>query len=340
MLNSVLGALSAGVAVDVGTANTRVHVVGRGVIIDTPTVVAIHEDRSGRRRVLATGREAARMIGRAPDDVRVVRPVQEGAIVDFEVLEAFLRLLMVHVHGRRLWVGPKVAVAVPHMLSDMEVRVVRETFEKAGAREVEVVERPIAAALGVGLPIEEACGHMVIDIGAGSSSVSVLSLGEVVDSRTLHVGGEHVDRAIVEQFRDQHGLLVSRHAVEHARCTVGSALPEGLGETWVRGRHLPSGWPRALAVDSHDIRSAIHDLVRQIADAALESLERVPPDLAADIAETGIVLTGGVALQSGLDIAVGELTGLPVVVPETPSHAVVEGCATALGQGRRLAALG
>ena len=216
MLNSVLGALSAGVAIDVGTANTRIHVVGRGVVIDTPTVVAIHEDRSGRRRVLATGREAARMIGRAPDDVRVVRPVRDGAIVDFEVLEAFLRLLMVHVHGRRLWVGPKVAVAVPHMLSDMEVRVVRETFEKAGAREVQVVERPIAAALGVGLPIDDACGHMVIDIGAGSSSVSVLSLGEVVDSRTLHFGGEHIDADIVEQFRDQHGLLVSQQAAEHA----------------------------------------------------------------------------------------------------------------------------
>ena len=331
MLNSVLGAISAGVAIDLGTAFTRVHVAGRGVVIDTPTVVAIHEDRSGRRRVLATGRDAARMTGRAPDDVRVVRPVREGAIVDFEVLEAFLRLLMVHIHRRRLWVGPKVAVAVPHMLSDMEVRVVRETFEAAGARAVMVVERPLAAAVGVGLPIEDACGHMVVDVGAGDASVTVLSLGEIVDSRQLSVGGDTMDAAIIAQLREQHGLLVSAEVAESARRAVGSALPDERGQTWVRGRHLPTGWPRALSVESHDLRGPIQDLVRELADAALEALERVPPDLAADIAETGIVLTGGVARMHGLDVALGEYTGLPVVVPESPEQVVVQGCAARLG---------
>ena len=333
MLNSVLGAISAGVAIDLGTANTRVHVSGRGVVIDTPTVVAIHEDRSGRRRVLATGQDAARMTGRSPDDVRVVRPVREGAIVDFEVLEAFLRLLMLHIHRRRLWVGPRVAVAVPHLLSDMEVRVIRETFEAAGAREVMVVERPLAAALGVGLPIHDACGHMVIDVGAGDCSVSVLSLGEIVDSRTLSVGGDTVDAAIIDKLKDEHGLLVSREGAEAARRAVGSALPDDRGSTWVRGRHLPSGWPRALSVDSHDLRGPIQQLVRGLADAALEALERVPPDLAADIAETGIVLAGGVARLHGLDFALGEFTGLPVVVPEAPAHVVVSGCAARLDQG-------
>lgn len=333
MLNTVLGAISAGVAIDLGTANTRVHVAGRGVVIDTPTVVAIHEDRSGRRRVLATGRDAARMSGRAPADVRVVRPVREGAIVDFEVLEAFLRLLMLHIHRRRLWVGPRVAVAVPHLLSDMEVRVVRETFEAAGAREVLVVERPLAAAVGVGLPIDDACGHMVVDVGAGDSSVTVLSLGEVVDSRTFPVGGDTVDSAIIAQLKEQHGLLVSREGAEAARLAVGSALPDDLGQTWVRGRHLPTGWPRALSVESHDVRGPIQSLVRQLADASLESLERVPPDLAADIAETGIVLTGGVSQMHGLDVALGEYTGLPVVVPESPAHVVVAGCAARLGGG-------
>jgi len=333
MLNSVLGAISAGVAIDLGTANTRVHVTGRGVVLDSPTVVAIHEDRLGRRRVLATGEEAARMSGRSPADVRVVRPVRDGEIVDFEVLEAFLRLLMVHIHHRRLWVGPRVAVAVPHLLSDMEVRVIRETFEAAGAREVLVVERPLAAAVGVGLPIEEACGHMVLDVGAGDASVSVLSLGEIVDSRTFQTGGDFVDTAIIEKIKMEHGLLVSREAAELARIEVGSASMEDRGATWVRGRHLPTGWPRALSVESNDLRGPIQQFVRRMADAALESLERVPPDLAADIAETGIVLTGGVAQLHGLDVALGELTGLPVVVPEAPSHVVVSGCAARLDVG-------
>ncbi len=340
MINTVLGALSAGVAIDVGTASTRVHVAGRGVVIDTPTVVAIHEDRTGRRRVLATGREAVRMMGRAPSDVRVVRPVRDGVVVDFEVLEAFLRLLMVHVHGRRLWVGPQVAVAVPHLLSDMEVRVIRETFEAAGAREVVVVERPIAGALGVGLPIDDPCGHMVIDVGAGSATVSVLSLGEVVDSRTLPVGGEHMDSAIVSRLQELHGLLVSSEAAEEVRLAVGSAIPHEGGEAWVRGRHLPTGWPRALCVETADVYAAIQDTVRQLGDAALEALERVAPDLAADVAETGIVLTGGVANLPGLDVALGELTGLPVVVPEAPAHAVVLGCARWLADGMKARAVG
>ncbi len=334
MFNSVLGAISAGVAIDLGTANTRVHVVGRGVIIDTPTVVAIHEDRSGRRRVLATGRDAALMAGRAPADVRVVRPVCEGTIVDFEVLEAFLRLLMVHIHRRRLWVGPRVAVAVPHMLSDMEGRGVRETFEAAGAREVMLVERPLAAAVGVGLPIDDACGHMVIDVGAGHSSVSVLSLGEIVDWRQLSIGGDSVDAAIIGRLQEQHGLLISRTGAEAARVAVGTAMPDERGQTWARGRHLPTGWPRALSVESHDLRGPILDLVRGLAHAALESLERVPPDLAADIAETGIVLAGGMAHMQGLEAALGEMTGLPVVVPEAPAHVVVNGCAARLHSGR------
>jgi rod shape-determining protein MreB len=330
MLNSVLGAISAGVAIDLGTANTRVHVDGRGVIIDTPTVVAIHEDRSGRRRVLATGRDAAQMAGRAPADVRVVRPVRDGAIVDFEVLEAFLRLLMVHIHRRRLWVGPRVAVAVPHMLSDMEGRGVRETFEAAGARQVLLVERPLAAAVGVGLPIDDACGHMVLDVGAGHASVSVLSLGEIVDWRQFALGGDSVDAAIIARLQKEHGLLISADGAEVARRAVGTALSDNLGQTWARGRHLPTGWPRALSVESQDLRGPIQRLVRDLADAALEALERVPPDLAADIAETGIVLTGGMAHSHGIDVALGEFTGLPVVVPEAPSHVVVTGCAARL----------
>jgi rod shape-determining protein MreB len=221
------------------------------------------------------------------------------------------------------------------MLSDMEVRVVRETFESAGAREVLVVERPLAAAVGAALPIDNACGHMIIDVGAGESSVTVLSLGEIVDSRALPVGGDSVDADIIAMLRDAHGLLVSKEGVEQARQQIGCALPDDLGQTWVRGRHLPTGWPRALSVRSPDLRAPIHTLVRRVADAALESLERVPPDLAADIAETGIVLTGGMARLHGFEVALGELTGLPVVIPESPAHVVVEGCAARLDGGGR-----
>lgn len=337
MFQSVLGALSAGVAIDVGTAHTRIHVAGRGVVIDTPTVVAILEDRHGGRRIVATGRDAARMQGRAPDDIRVVRPVQDGAIVDYEVTEAFLRLLMMHVHGRRLWVGPHVVMAIPPHLAELEVRVIKETVQKAGARTVDVVERPIAAALGAGLPIDDACGHMVIDVGASGTTVSVLSLGEIVYSMRMPVGGDHMDTAIIDQLRDTHGLLISAESAEGLRRSIGGALPDVCGEAWVRGRELSTGWPRALAVDAHELRGAIRDTVQQVASGALSALERIAPDLAADVAETGIVLTGGAAHIPGVDIAVGELTGLPVVAPEHPEHAVVAGCANALPQvsGRR-----
>ena len=331
MINTVLGALSADMAVDLGTAMLRICVQGRGVVSAEPNLAAILEHPDGRRRVLATGESARPMEGRTPDDVRVVRPVQEGAVVDFEVLEAMLRLLMLQVQGWRLWVRPRVAVAVPCGLTDLELRGLREMVESAGARTVITVEQPIAAAIGAGLPVDEACGQMVLDVGAGRATVTVVSLGGVVYTRTLRVGGDHMDEALIEHVRNRHRLLLSRGMAEEARVTLGSASRLSEARTmWVRGRHLESGFPRALELSSDDVYEAIADPVRQLGEALIGCLERIAPDLAADVAETGVVLTGGVAAMPALDHALGEATGLPVITAEAPETATVRGASAVL----------
>ncbi len=331
MLNTVLGAFSADMAIDPGTSMLRICVRGRGVVSDAPNLAAILEHPDGRRRILAMGDEARPMEGRAPDDVRVVRPVQGGTIVDFEVLEAMLRVLMLQVQGRRLWVRPRVAVAVPCGMTELELRGIREMIEAAGAREVVTVEQPVAAAIGAGLPVDEACGQMVLDIGAGRATVTVLSLGGVVYSRSLAVGGDHMDDALRAHVRACHDLLLPREAAEQARIEVGSAVEgEDRGTLWVRGRHLSSGFPRARELDPAQVAAAILDPVRQLGEAVLGCLERIAPDLAADVAETGVVLTGGAAAMEGLDHALGMATGLPVVVAEAPEMATVRGAAAVL----------
>jgi rod shape-determining protein MreB len=342
MLQSMLGALSADLAIDLGSASTRIFAVGRGLVVDVPTRVAILEERDGRRRLLAVGAEARQMEGRNPADVRVLQPVQEGAIVDFEVVEVMLRHLMLQVQGRRLWVGPRVAIAVPHALTDVERRAVRESAEASGAREVHLVEQPLAAAIGAGLPVDEACGQLVLDVGAGHTSVSVLSLGGIVFSRRLRVGGDHLDEALVNHLREHHGLLIPMAAAEEVRRAIGSVMPGGPNPTaWVRGRHLDSGYPRAMELDANEVRIALQEPVQQLAEAVLHTLERTPPDLAADVAETGVVLTGGVAVLSGLDRAISRMAGLPVIVAEEPQLAVVRGAAEWVGRaGTRKRAAG
>ena len=326
MFNSVFGAFSAEMAIDPGTAMTRVLVAGQGVVCAVPSVVAIHEDRDGFRRVLAVGDEARDMEGRTPPDIRTVRPVVDGVIQDFEMLEAMLRTLMMQVQGRRLWLGPRVSVAVPYGTTDVERRAVRESVEATGAREVVLVEKPLAAALGAGLPVDDACGQMVVDVGAGTTTLSVVSLGGVVQCRTLRVGGDAMDEAVRRHVRDRHGICISRAMAEAVRQAVGSAMPGGsLDVVSVRGRHLESGWPRAVDIDSNEVRIALQEPVHRISEAVLTTLERTPPDLAADVASMGIVMVGGAALLPGLDRAVSATAGLPVVVPEDPEGAVVRG---------------
>ncbi len=328
MLESVLGAFTADLSIDFGSASTRIYVANRGLVADVPTRVAILEGKDGKRRLMAVGSEARRMEGRTPPDVRVVQPVREGAVVDFDCLEALLRNLMTQVQGRRLWVGPRVVIAVPHGLFDAERLAVRKSAEGSGAREVLFLEQPLAAAIGAGLPVEDACGQLVVDIGAGHTTVAVLSLGGIVYIRNLRVGGDHLDEALVAHLRDHHGLLVSKAAAEEARLAIGSVMPSPNNPTtWLRGRHLDSGYPRALQLDAHEVRLALQDPIHRIAEAVLSTLERTPPDLASDIAETGVVLTGGVAPLPGLDRAISRVAGLPVIVAEDPHLAVVRGAA-------------
>lgn len=326
MKNAVMGAMSPDMAIDLGTASTLIHVRGRGVVCREPSAIAIHEDRRGNRRVLAVGQQAKAMLGRTPGDIQVLRPLKDGAITDFEVTEALLRHLMLQVQGRRLWVGPRVAVCIPFGTTEVERRAVRESAEASGAREVHLIEQPLAAAVGAGLPVQEAQGSMVVDIGAGTTEIAVLSLGGIVYSRTLKVGGEALDQAIIQHLRDRFGLAVGPQTAETVKLKLGAAIvDEPERRMAVKGRDLRRGLPRAQELSAAEVGEALAEPVQLIVEAVLASLEHAPPDLAADIAETGIVMTGGGALLRGLDRLLSDATNLPVVVTEEPEAAVVTG---------------
>jgi rod shape-determining protein MreB len=331
MLNAVFGAMSCDMAIDMGTFHTRIHVRGRGVVCCIPSVVAILEDKNGGRRILGVGDDAWQMLGRTPHDVRVVRPVRDGLIDDFEVAEALLRHLMVEVQGRKLWVGPRVAVCIPYGTTEVEKRAVRESAEAAGGREVFLVEQPLAAASGSGLPIQQACGHMVVDIGGGTTEITVVSLGGIVYSRTLKIGGDHMDQAIVRYLEEEHGITVGIRSANELKEQIGTAIPGQPGASvQVKGRDLRSGFPRAIEVEPAHVAAALQDAVGMIVDAVLSSMERTPPDLLADIHETGIVLAGGGAKLDGLDRVLGMASGMATVIAESPECASVRGAADML----------
>lgn len=326
MKNAVMGAMSPDMAIDLGTATTLIHVRGRGVVCREPSAIAIHEDKRGNRRILAVGHQARAMLGRTPGDIQVLRPLKDGAITDFEVTEALLRHLMLQVQGRRLWVGPRVAVCIPFGTTDVERRAVRESAEASGAREVHLIEQPLAAAVGAGLPVQDAQGSMVVDVGAGTTEIAVLSLGGIVYSRTLKVGGEALDQAIIQFLREEHHLLIGPQTAEAVKLKLGAAIVDEPERTMlVKGRDLDRGLPRAAELSAADIGRALHEPVQLIVEAVLSSLEHTPPDLAADVAETGIVMTGGGALLRGLDRLLSDATNLPVVVSEEPEATVVTG---------------
>lgn len=336
---AVMGAMSLDMAIDLGTSSTLIFVRGRGVVCREPSCVAIHEDRKGLRRILAVGRGAKAMLGRTPSDIQVNRPLKDGAITDFEVTEVLLRHLMTQVQGRRLWVGPRVAVCIPYGTTDVEKRAVRESAEASGAREVHLIEQPLAAAVGAGLPVQDAHGSMVIDIGGGSTEIAVLSLGGIVYSRTLKIGGDQLDQAIIHTLRERYGLLVGPLSAEALKLKLGSARVDGPELRYaVRGRDLNTGLPRSVEVSAAEVRHALAEPVQLIIDAVLSSLEHTPPDLASDVAETGIVLTGGGALLRGLDRALSDAAGLPVVIPDEPDTAVVLGAGQILEDSHLLRA--
>ncbi len=340
MLSSVLGLFSQDVAIDLGTSNTRVYVRGIGVVCQEPTVVAVHTDGKGRRKMLAVGREALPMLGRTPPDVRTVQPVRETQIRDYEVAEALLLHLVRRAHGRNGWVSPRMVVTIPHSASEMERRAVRESCEGAGAREVHLVSRPLAAAIGAGLPVDEPSGHLIVDIGGGSTEVSIVSLHGVVLSQSVPGGGEAMDEAIIGWLREEHDLLVGRPTAEQIKIAIGTATTKDIGPTaHVAGRCLRRGIPRSVEVSAADIRDALRPSLQKIARGIREVLENTPPELASDVVDQGVVLTGGGSQLRRIDLALRESTGLAVVAADDPADVAVQGAGRMLEELPLLRAL-
>ncbi len=331
MFNSVLGMFSQDMAIDLGTANTLVYVKGRGVVCNEPSVVAIHHDRKGNKNVVAVGARAKAMLGRCPSDIQAIRPLKDGVIADFEVTEAMLRYFIERVNGRRGLIAPRMVVCIPYGTTEVEKRAVRESAESAGARKVHLIEEPIAAAIGADLPITEPTGNMIVDIGGGTTEVAVISMAGIVYSRSIKVGGDHMDDAIAQHIRRRHDLLIGPRTAEEIKIVLGNASCDGqLREMQVKGRDLNRGFPRTVTVHSDEIRDALEEPIQAIVDAVVASLERTPPELLGDIVDRGIVMTGGGALLARLDYVISQATGLPVIVDDDPLTAVVKGSGRAL----------
>lgn len=331
MFNKLLGLFSTDMAVDLGTANTLVYVRGRGVVLSEPSVVAIHENPRGVRKVLAVGNEAKRMLGRTPGNIFATRPLRDGVIADFTVTEAMLKHFIRKVHKRRLFTSPRIILCVPYGATPVERRAIRESADTAGAREVYLIEEPMAAAIGAGLPVTEATGSMVIDIGGGTTEVAIISLGGIVYSRSIRVGGDKMDEAIVAHVRRKYQLLIGESTAENIKIQVGSAypMPERL-QVEVKGRDLVNGVPKHQIIGDQEILEALAEPINAIVEGVRMALERTPPELASDIVDRGIVLTGGGALLRGLDQLLSEETQLPVFIAEDPLSCVVMGSGRAL----------
>jgi rod shape-determining protein MreB len=331
MFSAVLGLFSQDLAVDLGTSNTRVRVRNTRETADEPTVVTIHTDRGGRRTVTAVGHEARPMLGRTPVDLCAIQPIRGGRVVDFEVAEAMLVHLVRRVHGRSAWMRPRMVVAMPHHATDMEVRAVRDSCESAGAREVKLVPRPIAAALGADLPIHEPSGVLVVDLGGGATEVSILSLNGVVASSVVPGGGEGMDASILRMLEEERSLLVGRPSAERLKIELGTASdPDPDRRATVRGRCRLGGIPRAEEVSASDVHRALLPHIEAIAAAIRKMVDEAPPEISADIVDQGVVLTGGGAKLRHLDRALRDRTGLSVVCAERPEHAVIKGVSRVL----------
>jgi rod shape-determining protein MreB len=325
------GLFSNDLAIDLGTATTLIYVKGKGIVSCEPSVVAVADDGRGGMRAIAVGREAKEMLGRTPGNIRAVRPLRDGVIADFEITEAMLRHFIAMAHNRRTLVKPRIIICVPFGITEVEKRAVKESAEGAGAREVYLIEEPMAAAIGAGLPITEPSGNMVVDIGGGTTEVAVLSLAGIVYSQSVRVGGDKMDEAIMSYMKRKYNLAIGEQTAERIKITIGNGYPLEKQLTMeVKGRDMIAGIPKTVVVNSDEIRDALSEPTNAIVEAVLTALERTPPELAADISDKGIVLTGGGALLKNLDVLLREETGLPVMVCDDPISAVV------LGSGRAL----
>lgn len=331
-LDTILGAFSNDLAIDLGTANTLVYVRGKGIVLSEPSVVAVRTDSRMKSRVLAVGLEAKNMLGKTPGNIVAIRPMRDGVIADFEVTEAMIRHFIHKVHNRRTFVRPRIIVAVPSGITQVEKRAVRESAESAGAREVFLIEEPMAAAIGAGLPITEPTCNMVVDIGGGTTEVAVISLAGIVYSRSIRVAGDKMDAAIIQHIKRKYNLLIGERTAEIIKTTIGNAYPDPdkLDTIEVKGRDLVSGIPKILTIDTEEIRTAISEQIEAIIETVKIALEQTPPELSADIVDRGIVLTGGGGQLLNLDKLLREETGLPITVTEEPLTTV------ALGSGKAL----
>lgn len=327
LFDSVLGIFSTDLAIDLGTANTLVYVKGSGIVLNEPSVVAVHTDNRLKNRVLAVGSEAKNMLGRTPGNIVAIRPLRDGVIADFEVTEAMLRHFIQKVHNRRTFIRPRIIIAVPSGITQVEKRAVRESAESAGAREVFLVEEPMAAAIGADLPITEPTCNMVVDIGGGTTEVAVISLAGIVYSRSIRIAGDKMDAAIIQYIKRKYNLLIGERTAEFIKTTIGNAYPDpqNLETIEVKGRDLVSGIPKILSIDSEEIRVSISEQIDALVEIIKMALEQTPPELAADIVDRGIVLAGGGALLKNLDKLLKEETGLPITVTEDPLSTVVIG---------------
>ena len=333
MFNFLMGVFSNDIGIDLGTANTLVYVKDHGIVLREPSVVAV---KAGTNMVLAVGNEAKRMLGRTPANIVAVRPLKDGVIADFEITEAMLRHFITKVHNRRKMVRPRVVIAVPSGITEVEKRAVKESATHAGAREVHLIEEPMAAAIGVGLPVQDAAGNMIIDIGGGTTEVALISLSGIVFSRSVRVAGDELDEAIVNYVKRAYNLMIGERTAEEIKIKIGSAFPPDNPEKEltmeVKGRDLVAGLPKTLTINSKEVREALMEPVNTIVESVRITLERCPPELASDLVDRGLVLAGGGALLRGLDRLLMQETGLPVHVAEDPLSAVAEGTGKVLSE--------
>jgi len=329
-LSDFLGLFSSDLAIDLGTATTLVYVRGKGITLHEPSVVALEKQSN---TVLAVGVEAKRMVGRTPGNIVAIRPIKEGVIADFGMTERMLEYFITKAHNRRAFVRPRCIIGVPSRITEVEQRAVRESASQAGAREVYLIEEPVAAAIGVGLPITEPSGNMVVDIGGGTTDIAVISLGGIVCSESVKVAGDSMDDAIMSYIKRRYNLLIGEHMAERVKIEVGSAYPLEQAKTMmVKGRDMISGIPRTVVVNDSEIREALEDPIHSIVNALRTALEETPPELAGDIIDKGVVLTGGGSMLPGLATRFQEETNLPIITVEDPLTSVVYGVGKVLDE--------
>lgn len=329
MLRNFLGLFSNDIGIDLGTANTLVYSKDKGIVLREPSVVAIH---SGTRRVLAVGDEAKKMLGRTPGNITAIRPMKDGVIADFDITEAMLRYFIKKVQTAKI-IPPRVVIAIPSGITEVEKRAVKESATHAGARDVMLLEEPMAAAIGVGLPVEEPAANMIVDIGGGTTEVAIISLAGVVYAKSIRVGGDELDAAIINYMKRAYNLLIGERTGEEIKLRIGSAY--GLDEEMtleVKGRDSVAGLPKTIQVSSQEIREALNDTVNAIVEAVRSALERCPPELSADLVDRGFVLAGGGGLLRGIDQLLCERTGLPVTIADDPLSAVANGTGAVMAE--------